>query len=113
MAHLLLLLRHAKSSWDDASKPDHDRPLAPRGHRAAERVGAHLRASDHRPDLVLCSTSRRTRETLERLGLGGTDVRMEDRLYAADDETLLERVRELPEDVGAVLVVAHNPGLTW
>jgi phosphohistidine phosphatase len=110
VAHRLLLLRHAKSSWDDPSLPDRDRPLTKRGRRAAERVGAHLRATAL-PGLVLCSSSRRTRETLERLGLEGTETVVEDRLYGAAADDLLRRLRELPEDVGAVLVVGHNPGI--
>ena len=60
----LWLLRHAKSSWDDLSLPDPDRPLAPRGQRAARLLAAHLAASDVRPRLVLCSSSLRTRQTL-------------------------------------------------
>ena len=63
----LLLLRHAKSSWDDPSLADHERPLAPRGHRAAESMAEHLRSSVPHPDLVLCSSALRTRETLDRM----------------------------------------------
>ena len=61
----LLLLRHAKSSWDDASLADRDRPLAPRGHKAAERMAEHLRSGGPAVDLVLCSPALRTTETLE------------------------------------------------
>lgn len=60
----LWLLRHAKSSWEDPGLPDPDRPLAPRGRRAAELLAAHLAASDVRPGVVLCSSSLRTRQTL-------------------------------------------------
>jgi phosphohistidine phosphatase len=111
MTHRLLLLRHAKSSWDDPSLPDHDRPLAKRGRKAAERVGAHLRRADAAPDLVLCSSSRRTRETLQRLALGTAEISVEDGLYAASDEALLARLREVPEEVPTALVIAHNPGM--
>jgi phosphohistidine phosphatase len=61
------LLRHAKSSWKDRSLADRDRPLAGRGKRAAKAVAGHLEAEGIRPDLVLCSPARRTRETLERV----------------------------------------------
>ena len=111
MTHRLLLLRHAKSSWDDESLPDHDRPLAKRGRKAAELVGAHLRASGPRPDLVLCSSATRTRETLELLSLEDPQVRIEDDLYGADDGALLARVRLLPEDAGTVLLIGHNPAM--
>jgi phosphohistidine phosphatase len=111
MTRRLLLLRHGKSSWDDPSLPDHDRPLAKRGRRAAERMGAHLRAGGRRPELVLCSTARRTRETLERLALEGSKARFEDGLYGADEHELLERLRAVPERTGSVLLVGHNPGI--
>jgi phosphohistidine phosphatase len=61
----LYLLRHAKSSWKEAGLADHDRPLARRGRRAAKAIGRHLREQRVEPELVLCSTARRTRETLE------------------------------------------------
>jgi phosphohistidine phosphatase len=69
----LYLLRHAKSSWKDASLPDHDRPLAGRGRRAAKAIARHLRDQGIEPELVLCSSARRARETFERIepALGG------------------------------------------
>ena len=109
----ILLLRHAKSSWDDPSLPDHERPLAPRGRRAAERLAQHLRASGLAPQLVLCSSARRTVETLERLGdaLGVAETSLEDELYGANDDELLDRLRRVPAQVDAVAVIGHNPGL--
>jgi phosphohistidine phosphatase len=109
----LYLLRHAKSSWKDPGLDDHDRPLAGRGRRAADAVGRYLREHDLRPELVLCSTARRTRETLERmdLALGGRAVRMEPGLYGASAGALLERLRDVPDAVGSVLLIGHNPGL--
>jgi phosphohistidine phosphatase len=109
--HRLLLLRHAKSSWDDPSLADHDRPLANRGRRAAEVMGAHLRRHDLVPGLVLCSSAARTRETLERLKLDGPKISIEDRLYAASEDNLLGRLRELGDDERSVLVIGHNPGI--
>ncbi len=110
----LHLLRHAKSSWADPGREDRDRPLAPRGRRAARRLAGHLRDLGVRPDLVLCSPAVRTRQTLELVqpGLGaGVDVRFEEELYAASADGLLDRLRQLPESAGAALVVGHNPGL--
>ncbi|HET7928962.1 MAG TPA: histidine phosphatase family protein, partial [Actinomycetota bacterium] len=91
----LLLLRHAKSSWDDPSLSDHERPLAPRGHRAAESMAEHLRSSVPHPDLVLCSSALRTRETLDRMSeaFGDAEVVVDDDLYGATDDLLLERLR--------------------
>jgi phosphohistidine phosphatase len=110
----LLLLRHAKSSWDDPGLVDHDRPLAPRGVRAAEKVAEHLDRSGLRPDLVLCSSARRTRQTLEALEpiLGDlVDVRIENGLYGASSHELLRRLHAVDAAVSTALVIGHNPGL--
>ena len=109
----LLLLRHAKSSWDDASLADRDRPLAPRGHKAAERMAGHLRSSGPAVDLVLCSSALRTTETLEHVGraFGDAEMVVEDGLYGATDEELLDRLRRIPEDAEGVALVGHNPGI--
>jgi phosphohistidine phosphatase len=109
----LHLLRHAKSSWDDPGLADHERPLAPRGRRDCKKLAKHLRRHEVRPDLVLCSSSQRTRDTLEliRSALGDAAIEIEDGLYAAGSERLLARLRELPESAGSVLLIGHNPGL--
>jgi phosphohistidine phosphatase len=109
----LYLLRHAKSSWKDTSVLDHDRPLAGRGRRAAKAIARHLREQGIEPDLVLCSTARRARETLDRIesALGTGPVQVEDDLYAASAPALLERLRSVPDTVESVMVIGHNPGL--
>jgi phosphohistidine phosphatase len=108
----LTLLRHAKSSWAEADVADHDRPLNKRGRRDAALVGRHLRATRFHPDLVLCSSATRTRQTLELLHLAGTvDVLIEDGLYAAEMSALADRLRAVPPTASSVLVVGHNPGL--
>lgn len=106
----LFLLRHAKSSWDDPGLDDHERPLASRGRRAVQILGEHLRENDIRPVLVLCSTSRRTRETLEGVAPGGETL-IEAELYHADAEQLLDRLRRVSDDVESVMVIGHNPTL--
>ena len=109
----LYLLRHAKSSWKDTGLPDHDRPLAGRGRHAAKAIARHL--SDHgiEPELVLCSTARRARETLDRIepALGSPAVLVERDLYAASASALLERLRSVPHSVESVMLIGHNPGL--
>ena len=93
--------------------PDQDRPLAPRGVRAGPRILAHLEA-EARPELVLCSSARRTRETLAlvRPGLGDApDVRIEDDLYGASAASILTRLHGVDSPVRSVLVIGHNPGL--
>jgi len=110
----LLLLRHAKSSWADAAVPDHDRPLAPRGDQAARRVRDHLRDSGVRPELVLCSSAVRTRQTLEALRPAldeTTHVVLEDSLYGADADELLDRLRAVDGQITSVLLIGHNPGI--
>ena len=112
--HSLYLIRHAKSSWSDPTLPDQERPLARRGRRDAKRIARHLLRLGIMPELVLCSPAQRTRETLElvRPALGTTaTVRLEAELYAASAETLLERLRAVPEEVASVMLIGHNPGL--
>jgi phosphohistidine phosphatase len=110
----LYLLRHAKSSWDDPALADTNRPLAPRGRRAAKLMASHLRRKGISPELVLCSPSRRTRQTLKRIapGLGkNADVRIEPALYAASAATLLDQLHEVPDEVDSVMLIGHNPGI--
>jgi phosphohistidine phosphatase len=110
----LWLLRHAKSSWTDPALADHDRPLAPRGEWAAALMATHLRAAHIRPALVLCSSARRTRDTLEAIRAAFDDsaeVRVEDRLYGAGATTVLSMLRAVDPAVPSVMVIGHNPGL--
>jgi phosphohistidine phosphatase len=110
----LWLLRHAKSSWDDPEMEDVDRPLAPRGTRAADRMRDYLDAEGIRPELVLCSSALRTRETLGRVlpGLGPElTVRIEPSVYSFEADQLLDRLRELPADVRSVMLIGHNPAM--
>ncbi|MCX5199170.1 histidine phosphatase family protein [Streptomyces sp. NBC_00249] len=108
----LVLLRHAKSAWPDTA--DHERPLGPRGLRDAPAAGQWLRDTGCLPELVICSTARRARETwalaAEQLG-GQVPVRFDERVYAAEPEELLAVVSEAPEEVRTLLLVGHNPGL--
>jgi phosphohistidine phosphatase len=110
----LWLLRHAKSSWDDPEMEDVDRPLAPRGARAADRMRDYLDAEGIRPDMVLCSSALRTRETLGRIlaGLGPKlTVWIEPSVYSFEADQLLDRLREVPADVGSVMLIGHNPAM--
>lgn len=110
----LLLLRHAKSSWKDANVADFDRPLNGRGKRASDLVGQFLRKKKLHPDLVLCSTAMRARETvrlvLEAAGLV-LEVEYDQRLYLASAERLAEIVLEIEDDKATVMLVGHNPGM--
>jgi phosphohistidine phosphatase len=106
----LLLLRHAKSSWDDPALADHDRPLAPRGRNAAKLIGAHLRREGIEISSVLCSSAVRATQTLELVAPAG-EVRIEDDLYGASDEHLLQRLRRESDEHQAVMLIGHNPAI--
>jgi phosphohistidine phosphatase len=107
----LWVLRHAKSSWDDPTLADPDRPLSSRGRKACAALRRHCATAGVLPELVLCSSSQRTRETLAALlpALGDPEVRVEDGIYLAGAQGLLTRLRAL--DVESALLVGHNPGL--
>lgn len=104
----LILTRHAKSSWDDPWQSDHDRPLNKRGRRSAVAVGNWLRQEGHVPDETLSSSSRRTEETQELLGLGGT-VHFTRALYHAGASAMLHELQGATG--GTVLMLGHNPGI--
>ncbi|MBV8432041.1 MAG: histidine phosphatase family protein [Solirubrobacterales bacterium] len=106
----LYLLRHAKSSWDDPGLEDHDRPLAPRGRKAAKLIGAYLARHHTAISLVLCSPAVRTRQTLELVGPPG-EVQIEPELYRASSVQLLDRLHRAPETADAVMVIGHNPAI--
>jgi len=110
----LTLFRHAKSSWDLSGVDDRDRPLNARGIAAAPLMGAFLRKQGLKPDLILCSSAVRTRQTLE-LASGGWDpeprTKFEGALYLAEPFSMLERLRKTPGTVKHVMLVGHNPGL--
>lgn len=108
----VLLLRHAKSSWDQPNLPDPLRPLAPRGRKAAPRIGAYLAEKKLIPDMVLCSTARRAEETWQLVSehLGEEIlVQMRDDLYHASPLRLLGLIQVLPRTVEVVLLIGHNP----
>ncbi|ACZ00341.1 SixA phosphatase family protein [Thermomonospora curvata] len=105
----LIVLRHAKAV-DGAGMADIDRPLASRGHRDAAATGQWLRENDLVPDLVLCSTAVRTRETLEDLALP-SPVEFEPGLYDNHVDIAFSLIREVDDDVDRLLVIGHNPSM--
>lgn len=109
----LLLLRHAKSSWDDPGLADRDRPLSGRGRRSAAAMRQAMRELGLTPDLVLVSTATRTLQTLDLLEPWDDAPLVEpmDSLYLASAPQLLAAIRSVPETVRAVLIIGHNPGM--
>jgi len=110
----LLILRHAKSSWDHAGLRDHDRPLNDRGRRDAARIGRLLAEENLLPDAVLVSTACRTQETWERLadaaGCDATPRYMEE-IYLASGADLRNLLKAMPEDSSRGLILGHNPSV--
>ena len=114
----LILMRHAKSSWDDPLMPDTARPLNKRGRRAATAIGKWLRKREAIPAAVLSSPSERTRETWDRvareLGSKGATLpppQWADALYLALPGDMLEVLRKATGP-GPVLLLGHNPGIS-
>ena len=110
----LLVLRHAKSSWNHPKLSDHDRPLNKRGQNDAPRIGKLLRQQRLSPGAIISSTAKRARRTAEEVARSTTfdgAVQFDPRLYLADPETILDVVRRADPDTRRVMVVAHNPGL--
>lgn len=111
---LLHLLRHAKAARDDPGLDDHERPLAKRGRKDAPAMAAAMAEEGIRPDLVLVSTARRTRETWAAMAAAfdpRTEAAFEAGLYLAPAEDLFDRLRRLDDGRREVLLIGHNPGL--
>ena len=111
----VLLLRHAKSAWGDAGLADHERPLNRRGERAAEAMAQHIAKKAPRPDLILCSTAARSRQTLAPLvhclAAPAPPILLEKGLYLASEAALLTRLQDAPSEAGTVLLIGHNDGI--
>ncbi len=109
----LVLMRHSKAA-QGLGGPDHDRRLTERGHRDAESAGAWLREQGLVPDLVICSTAVRTRQTWDAACHGGAQaefVEFRKKVYHGDAGEVLETIREDGADMSTILVVGHNPAM--
>ncbi len=112
----LILLRHAKSSWKDPYLSDHDRPLNKRGKRDAPLMARVYKRHFSSPDLILCSSSERTKATanafIQELGIGVEKLEYERGLYHADAFEMLRIISLVDSGVNTLLVIGHNPGIT-
>ena len=112
----LFLIRHAKSSWDNAALPDKDRPLNDRGKRDAPKMGKRLAKRDVKPDLILSSPAMRALTTAEiiakKLDYELKDIVVDDRLYAGEADDLLNVIHKLSDKLERVMLFGHNPKLT-
>lgn len=113
---ILYLLRHAKSSWKDASLQDFDRPLNGRGEKDAPAMGRRLARMKISPELIVSSSALRTRITArliaEALQFHEKDIQFRDELYHAGTDTLLRHLKQTDDKVEKFMLVGHNPGLT-
>jgi phosphohistidine phosphatase len=110
----LILMRHAKSAWDDPHQKDIDRPLSTRGRKAAPRMGEWLAGEAYRPDVVLCSAARRTRETLELLRPHlpkNVSVQFLPGLYMGAPREMMIEIGKVPATAQSVMLLGHNPGM--
>ena len=111
---ILLLLRHAKSSWKDESLSDFDRPLNERGKKAAQAIGRYIKKQKIMPDLVLSSPAVRARETTGIITTSAkltTEIRYDQRIYEADSLRLVHILSQIEDNFCSVLLVGHNPGI--
>ena len=105
----LHLLRHAKSSWKEPGLDDHERPLSKRGRAAASAIAKHMKRTAIAPDIVICSTAVRTKETLEPIAkkLKPAKVIFEVGIYEVAESELWKHVGALPEQADTVLMIGH------
>ncbi len=109
----LIVMRHAKSDWDDPSLSDHDRPLNKRGRRSAPLMSRHLLGQAVNADIILASSAVRVQETLSLMNgwIGQTDVITDKAIYLASVEELCSQVQCLNDDWQSAMIIGHNPGL--
>jgi len=110
----IILLRHAKSSWDDSSLEDHDRPLGPRGLKDMPMMAKRLKAKAIYPNRILSSTALRAIQTaeiiLKELGLAESLMIITENLYHASASTILNEIKKQPDHLETLFLVGHNPG---
>ncbi len=111
----LLIIRHAKSSWQEDEQADHERPLNHRGERDAPRMGRYMAHMGARPDRLLCSTAVRANATAALLIEGAAwdiSISLRESLYLASPRELIEEIVNTPDAIQTVAVVGHNPGVS-
>ena len=110
----LLVLRHAKSSWNDPQLDDHERPLNERGRRDGPRMGKLVREYGLIPDIVISSDALRARLTAEAVAAGARyvgEIVLDPHLYVASPADILSLLRTVRENAETVMIIGHNPGL--
>jgi phosphohistidine phosphatase len=112
----IVLVRHAKSSWENMFLSDHDRPLNPRGKKDAPDMGDRLKARELKPSLIISSTAKRARLTAKKIakkiGFSKDRIMLTKALYHADDYSIFEIIKSLDDAHDTVMLFGHNPGIT-
>lgn len=113
---VLLLVRHAKSSWDDPSLDDVDRPLGKRGKKDAPEMGERLKKRGIMPDILLSSPAKRARSTAKkiakRIGYPREKIRIVNEIYEGGPDRMLDILKNIPDDPGSIMLFGHNPDIT-
>jgi phosphohistidine phosphatase len=113
----LVIVRHAKSSWADPSLADHERPLNKRGERDAPLMGARLAEWGPPVDRVISSSAVRALATAEivtqEMGLPWDEIVIDEGLYHASEEEMLEMIQEQDDYIDGLMMIGHNPGMTY
>ena len=110
----IFLLRHAKSSWDDVSLDDFDRPLSPRGIKSCKKIGKYLKKNRLIPDIVYCSSAMRAKQTWElvnRIVEKKENILYEDSLYMSDFSNFINIIKKTKNNFKNLMFVSHNPGI--
>lgn len=116
MERTLILIRHAKSSWNNPLHSDFDRPLNERGNHDAPLMGKKLKLLNIIPDLIVASSAKRTRQTAkliaEKVGYHVDDIKWEEKLYHCIPSVFDEVIYGIGDEVKTLIIIAHNPGIT-
>ncbi|MGE5356337.1 MAG: SixA phosphatase family protein [Deltaproteobacteria bacterium] len=107
-------IRHAKSSWDDISLSDHDRPLNQRGKNDARKMGEYFLENGHNIEIMVSSSAKRAKSTAKKINevIKSENMIIEPRLYLASAREIMQAVRNIHNEVNSAALVAHNPGMT-
>ena len=116
MPKFLYLVRHAKSSWSDASLSDRDRPLNGRGRKSAPNMGSRLAAGGHHPELIVSSPARRAFSTAKKiakeLAFNKSEIVTDESMYFSGTGGMVGMLESLDDRYGKVMIVGHNPAMT-
>ena len=109
----LYVLRHAKSSWDNANLSDFERPLNERGMKAAPFMGETMARNNFQPELILSSPAARAKQTallIKKAGRLEAEIRYDERIYEASPLRLIEIITEIENEFDSIMLIGHNPG---